>query len=42
VVALLSAAHFDRSRYNTEEWTAAAPHMPGAEDGRLVPAAGGR
>jgi hypothetical protein len=37
VVALLSAAYFDRSRYTTEEWTAAALHVPGAKDGRLVP-----
>jgi hypothetical protein len=37
VVALLSAAYFDRSRYSTEEWTAAALHVPGIGDGRLVP-----
>jgi TIR domain len=37
VVALLSAAYFDRSRYTTAEWTAAALHMPGVDDGRLVP-----
>ena len=37
VVALFSAAYFDRSRYTTEEWTAALVHTPGAEGGRLVP-----
>jgi hypothetical protein len=37
VVALLSAAYFDRSRYTTEEWTAALLHRPGFEGGRLVP-----
>jgi len=37
VVALFSAEYFDRSRYTTEEWTAAALHVPGAEEGRLVP-----
>jgi TIR domain/Tetratricopeptide repeat len=37
VVALFSAAYFDRSRYTTEEWTAAALHMPGGGDNRLVP-----
>jgi TIR domain len=37
VVALLSAAYFDRSRYTTEEWTAAALHVPGRDEGRLVP-----
>jgi len=37
VVALFSAAYFDRSRYTTEEWSAAAVHVPGAEQGRLVP-----
>ena len=37
VVALFSAAYFDRSRYTTEEWSAAVVHVPGAEEGRLVP-----
>jgi TIR domain len=37
VVALFSAAYFDRSRYTTEEWTAAAVHLPGTERNRLVP-----
>jgi TIR domain len=38
VVALFSAAYFDRSRYTTEEWTAAVLHVPGLQEGRLVPA----
>ena len=37
VVALFSAAYFDRSRYTTQEWTAALLHRPGAQSGRLVP-----
>ena len=37
VVALWSAAYFDRSRYTTEEWSAAMVHMPGMTEGRLVP-----
>ena len=37
VVALFSAAYFDRSRYTTEEWSAAALHVPGTGEGRLVP-----
>jgi tetratricopeptide (TPR) repeat protein len=37
VVALFSAAYFDRSRYTTEEWSAAVAHAPGAVQGRLVP-----
>ncbi len=36
VVALCSAAYFDRSRYTTEEWSAAALRVPGAT-GRLIP-----
>ena len=36
VVALFSAAYFDRSRYTTEEWTAAVVHVAGMEN-RLVP-----
>ena len=37
LVALFSTEYFDRARYTTEEWTAAALHVPGAEQGRLVP-----
>jgi hypothetical protein len=37
VVALFSAAYFDRDRYTTEEWSASVLHVPGAEQGRLVP-----
>jgi hypothetical protein len=37
VVALFSAAYFDRDRYTTEEWTSAVLHVPGMERGRLVP-----
>jgi TIR domain/NB-ARC domain len=37
VVALFSAAYFDRSRYTTEEWSAAVVHVPGVEGKRLVP-----
>src|SRR5579864_6863580 len=34
VVALFSAAYFDRSRYTTEEWSSAVLHVPGpARDG---------
>jgi len=37
VVALFSKAYFDRDRYTTEEFTAAVLHMPGKEEGRLLP-----
>jgi len=37
VVALFSAAYFDRSRYTTEEWAAAVVHVPGMTEGRVVP-----
>ena len=37
VVALFSAAYFDRSRYTTEEWSAAVVHVPGMAEDRLVP-----
>jgi hypothetical protein len=37
VVALLSAAYFDRDRYTTDEWAAALLHVPGTGQGRLVP-----
>jgi tetratricopeptide (TPR) repeat protein len=37
VVALWSAEYFARSRYTTEEWSAASVKAPGGERGRLVP-----
>ena len=37
VVALFSAAYFDRSRYTTQEWSAALVHLPGMAEGKLVP-----
>jgi hypothetical protein len=37
VVALFSAAYFDRSRYTSDEWSVAALHVPGTGEGRLVP-----
>jgi TIR domain len=37
VVALFSAAYFDRARYTTEEWSVSVLHVPGMEEGRLVP-----
>src|ERR1035438_1298615 len=37
VVALFSAAYFDRDRYTTEEWTASVLRVPGMAEGRLVP-----
>jgi TIR domain/Tetratricopeptide repeat len=37
VLALFSAAYFERSRYTTEEWTAALLHGPDRDQGRLVP-----
>ena len=37
VVALFSAAYFERERYTTEEWSAAVVHVPGAAERRLVP-----
>ena len=36
VVALFSAAYFDRSRYTTREWSVSVLHSPGMAD-RLVP-----
>ena len=36
VVALFSAAYFERERYTAGEWSASMVHVPGAE-GRLVP-----
>ena len=37
VVALFSAAYFERSRYTTQEWAAAMLHVPGIAEGRLIP-----
>ena len=37
VVALFSAAYFDRSRYTTEEWTAATLSGLGMAESRLIP-----
>ena len=37
VVALFSAAYFDRDRYTSDEWAAAMLHVPGTGQGRLVP-----
>ncbi len=37
VVALFSAAYFDRDRYTTEEWSASVLHVLGVEQARLVP-----
>jgi hypothetical protein len=37
VVALFSAAYFDRSRYTADEWTSAVLHLPGTQQGKLVP-----
>jgi tetratricopeptide (TPR) repeat protein len=37
VVALFSAAYFERPRYTTDEWTAAMLHAPGTGRPRLVP-----
>ena len=37
VVALFSAAYFERERYTTEEWSAALLHVAGAQEGRLLP-----
>ena len=37
VVALFSAAYFDRNRYTSDEWAAALLHVPGTGQGRLVP-----
>ncbi len=37
VLALFSAAYFDRSRYTTEEWSAAMAHLPGMAESKLVP-----
>ena len=37
VVALWSAEYFSRSRYTTDEWSAALVKVPGTRKGRLVP-----
>jgi hypothetical protein len=37
VVALMSSAYFDRSRYTTGEWSAAVIHVLGMPEGRLIP-----
>ena len=37
VVALFSAAYFERERYTTQEWAASLVHVPGSDEGRLVP-----
>jgi tetratricopeptide (TPR) repeat protein len=37
VVALFSAAYFERPRYTTQEWAASVRHVPGMADDRLVP-----
>ena len=36
VVALFSAAYFDRSRYTTEEWSSAMMHLPDAAEGHCA------
>ena len=38
VLALFSRAYFERPRCTTDEWTVALVHVPGTEQGRLVPA----
>jgi hypothetical protein len=37
MVALFSAAYFERPRYTTYEWAASMQHVPGAEEERLIP-----
>jgi hypothetical protein len=37
VVALFSAAYFERDRYTSDEWTTGMLHVPGTGQGRLVP-----
>jgi tetratricopeptide (TPR) repeat protein len=37
VLALFSSAYFDRSRYTTEEWSAAVLHVAGIPESRIVP-----
>jgi hypothetical protein len=37
VLALFSSTYFERTRYTTEEWTAALLHEQGSDHGRLIP-----
>jgi hypothetical protein len=37
VVALFSAAYFERPRYTTQEWSATVQHVPGTAEDRIVP-----
>ena len=37
VLALFSAAYFERERYTTEEWAATLVRVPGTENQRLIP-----
>lgn len=37
VLALFSAAYFERERYTTDEWSASLVHLPGVQPERLVP-----
>ena len=37
VIALFSAAYFERERYTTMEWSSPLVHLPGVEQERLVP-----
>jgi len=37
VMALFSAAYFERTRYTTQEWSASVQHMPGTAVNRMVP-----
>ena len=37
VVALFSAAYFERERYTTDEWSASLVHILGVQQGRLIP-----
>ena len=37
VVALFSAAYFERPRYTTQEWSATVQNVPGAAEDRIVP-----
>ena len=41
MVALVSAAYLDRSRYTTQEWAASQVHLPGAAGGPAGAGAGG-
>ena len=37
VLALISSAYFDRSRYTTKEWSSAVLHVPGIGQGHFLP-----